>query len=188
MSSQYNPSANVLTNKNTLRAKMREARQQLCPYDREAQSLLIIDRLVNLLEDLSPRKVGLYLATPLEVNLDSLIEQLHVQQIEVYLPHLEDQLTPFHQFLSWESLESGPLDLRHPPAESPSIAAASLDVIIVPGLAFDLLHKINKSPELLDKIPNGTTIDFIEKDFPKKEKDAVIKKRKYIRIKNEFEI
>ena len=33
------------------------------------------------------------------------------------------------------------------------------------GLAFDLLHKINKSPELLDKIPNGTTIDFIEKGF-----------------------
>ena len=57
------------------------------------------------------------------------------------------------------------------------------------GLAFDLLHKINKNSEILNKIPNGTIIEFIEKDFLKKEKeDAVPKKRKYIRIKNEFEI
>ncbi|MEO6906695.1 MAG: 5-formyltetrahydrofolate cyclo-ligase [Abditibacteriaceae bacterium] len=137
MSSQYNSSADLPITKSILRAKMRVVRQQLCPYDREAQSLLIVDRLANLLDKLSPRKIGLYLATPLEVNLDSLIERLHRQQIEIYLPHLEDQETPFHQFLSWESLESGSLDLRHPPAESPSLAAALLDVIIVPGLAFD---------------------------------------------------
>lgn len=57
------------------------------------------------------------------------------------------------------------------------------------GLAFDLLHKINRDPELLNKIPNGTTIEFIEKDFLKKEKeDAFTKKRKYIMVKNEFEI
>ena len=57
------------------------------------------------------------------------------------------------------------------------------------GLAFDLLHKINRDAALLNKIPNGTTIEFIEKDFLKKEKkDTVTKKRKYIMVKNEFEI
>lgn len=137
MSSQYNLSENPSITKSELRANMRALRRQLCPYDREAQSLLIVDRVVNMLESISPRKVGLYLATPHEVNLDSLIERLHAQNVEVYLPHLEDQRTPFHQFLSWESLETGPLDLRHPPAESPALEAASLDVIILPGLAFD---------------------------------------------------
>jgi 5-formyltetrahydrofolate cyclo-ligase len=137
MSSQYNLSGNPPITKSELRAKMRALRQQLCPHDREAQSLLIAERAAHLLATLSPRKAGLYLATRYEVNLDSLIEQLHVQGVEVYLPHLEDQRTPFHQFISWESLESGPLDLRHPPAESASLAAVSLDVIILPGLAFD---------------------------------------------------
>jgi len=137
MPSQYNLSSNPPLTKSELRVKMRRLRQQLCPYDREAQSLLIAGHLIDLLGKLSPGKVGLYLATSYEVNLDSLIEQLHAQHVEVYLPHLEDQQTPFHQFFSWESLESGPLDLRHPPAGSPSLEAASLDVIILPGLAFD---------------------------------------------------
>lgn len=57
------------------------------------------------------------------------------------------------------------------------------------GLAFDLLRKINKNLELADKIPNGATIEFIEKDFPKKEKEGIVPgKRKYNKIKNEFEI
>jgi 5-formyltetrahydrofolate cyclo-ligase len=137
MSSQYNLSDNPPSAKAALRAKMREIRSQLCPHDREAQSLLIVERLQKLLEQLSPKKVGLYLATPFEVNLDALIEWLHAQRAEVFLPHLDDQQTPFHQFISWESLESGPLDLRHPPIDSAAVAAASLDVIIVPGLAFD---------------------------------------------------
>ena len=137
MSSQSSIPAGSSISKNALRAKAREVRQQLCPYDREAQSLLIVDQLTHLLKSAPPRKAGLYLATPHEVNLDSLIDRLHAQQIEVYLPHLEDRLTPFHQFISWENLESGPLDLRHPPADSPSLAAALLDVIILPGLAFD---------------------------------------------------
>jgi 5-formyltetrahydrofolate cyclo-ligase len=137
MSSQYNSPSNPPISKSALRAKMRQLRQQLCPYDREAQSLLIADHLIDFLGQLSPGKVGLYLATNYEVNLDSLIDQLHTQRVEVYLPHLEDQRTPFHQFLSWEILESGPLDLRHPPIDSTALAAASLDVIIVPGLAFD---------------------------------------------------
>lgn len=56
-------------------------------------------------------------------------------------------------------------------------------------MAFDFLHKINENPELLDEIPNGTTIEFVEKDFPTKGKDNLDnEKRKYIRIKNEFEI
>jgi 5-formyltetrahydrofolate cyclo-ligase len=137
MSSQYNPSDNSPSTKAALRAKMRKIRSQLCPHDREAQSLLIVERLQKLLEQLSPKKIGLYLATPFEVNLDALIEWIDARSVEVFLPHLEDQQAPFHQFISWESLESGPLDLRHPPMDSTALTAASLDVIIVPGLAFD---------------------------------------------------
>ncbi len=58
------------------------------------------------------------------------------------------------------------------------------------GLSFDLLKEINKNPALLNKIPKGAIVEFVEKDFPKKEKNAGLqkKKRKYIRVKNEFEV
>ncbi|MBX9785392.1 MAG: hypothetical protein K2X48_19065 [Chitinophagaceae bacterium] len=56
------------------------------------------------------------------------------------------------------------------------------------GLAFDLLKEINNKPELLNDIPKASAIEFIEKDFPKKERGAKNKRnRKYIRVKNEFE-
>lgn len=57
------------------------------------------------------------------------------------------------------------------------------------GLSFDLLKEVLTNPALLNKIPNGAIIEFGEKDFPKKETAGLKKrKRKYIRIKNEFEV
>ena len=51
------------------------------------------------------------------------------------------------------------------------------------GLSFDLPKAVLKKPTLPDKIPNGTVVEFVEKDFPKKEA-TILKKRKYIRVKN----
>lgn len=59
------------------------------------------------------------------------------------------------------------------------------------GLSFDFIRQAIKNPSLLDKIPNGSTLEFVEKDFTKKEKNGPIKKkdkRKYLRVKSELEI
>ena len=57
------------------------------------------------------------------------------------------------------------------------------------GLSFDFLKEINNTPAILNKIPKGATIEFVEKDFPKKEsKTSAKRKRKYVRVKNEFEV
>lgn len=57
------------------------------------------------------------------------------------------------------------------------------------GLSFDLLKAIHKTPALLTKIPRASVIEFVEKDFSKKETIAPLRrKRKYIRVKNEFEV
>jgi hypothetical protein len=57
------------------------------------------------------------------------------------------------------------------------------------GLSFDLLKKINNDLSIIKKIPKGSVIEFVEKDFPKKEKQTSGKKRrKYISVKNEFEV
>lgn len=38
------------------------------------------------------------------------------------------------------------------------------------GLSFDLMRKVADNISLIDNIPNGASIDFIEKDFIKKHK------------------
>lgn len=59
------------------------------------------------------------------------------------------------------------------------------------GLTFDFLRQVAKKPSLLDKIPDGSILEFVEKDFSKIEKAETSKtkgKRKYIRVKTQLEL
>lgn len=44
------------------------------------------------------------------------------------------------------------------------------------GLSFDFIRQVVKEPGLLDKVPDGSSLEFIEKDFVKKER--VIKEKR----------
>jgi hypothetical protein len=55
------------------------------------------------------------------------------------------------------------------------------------GLTFDLIRKIIKNPDLADKIPDNSVIEFVEKDFEVKKK-SYAKNSKLINVKNEIEI
>ena len=50
------------------------------------------------------------------------------------------------------------------------------------GLSFDLLKQINSSPALLNKIPKGSFIEFVEKDFVKKKAKSPLLKRENISV------
>lgn len=52
------------------------------------------------------------------------------------------------------------------------------------GLTFDFIHQVVGHPEILDSIPNGAELDFIDKDLPVKVKVSP-KRRKIIRYKVE---
>ena len=54
--------------------------------------------------------------------------------------------------------------------------------------AFDFAEKVINEPEVLDKISTGSTIDFLESGMEKREKKTESKKRKYVRVKHQFEI
>jgi hypothetical protein len=55
------------------------------------------------------------------------------------------------------------------------------------GLSFDFLKQVIKNPDLLDSVKNGTTIDFIEKDFKKVKYGSRSKRTKYFKVKSYFE-
>lgn len=55
------------------------------------------------------------------------------------------------------------------------------------GLTFDLIRKIIENPDLADKIPDNSMIEFVEKDFEVKRK-SYAKNSKFFKVKNEIEI
>ena len=59
------------------------------------------------------------------------------------------------------------------------------------GLTFDFLRQVIKNPDMLNEIPDGSTLEFVEKDFSKIEKPTLSsssKKRKYLKVKSELEL
>ena len=54
-------------------------------------------------------------------------------------------------------------------------------------LTFDFLRQIIKNPEILNDIPDGSTIDFIQKDILIVERKKDQKPNKLFKVKYQFE-
>jgi len=59
---------------------------------------------------------------------------------KVFLPrvHLRNRELSFHQIFSLSDVVPGPFSLKEPPLENPSIPPEKLELILVPGVAFDV--------------------------------------------------
>ena len=56
------------------------------------------------------------------------------------------------------------------------------------GLTFDFVKQIIKNPELIDKIKDNSTIEFLQKDYPEREHTKQIIADKFIKVKRNFEL
>ncbi len=57
------------------------------------------------------------------------------------------------------------------------------------AIGLDFVENIIQNPDLLDEIPNGITISFLDKATPKTEtKEEQRIKRKYVNVKRKFEL
>ena len=54
-------------------------------------------------------------------------------------------------------------------------------------LSFDFLRQIIKNPKILESIKDDSYIEFIEKDFSKKEIKSKKENKKYFKVKPVFE-
>ena len=55
------------------------------------------------------------------------------------------------------------------------------------GLTFDFLRQIVDKPEIIDKIPDGSILEFVEKDFSTIERVKGKSKRKYLKVVSQIE-
>lgn len=79
-----------------------------------------------------------YAAMPEEFDPKPLLDALRTRGAVICLPRIEDGASlTLHACEVETSLESGPYGLRQPKADAPRMNPDSLDLIIVPGVAFD---------------------------------------------------
>lgn len=58
------------------------------------------------------------------------------------------------------------------------------------SLTFDFLRQVVSDPSILDEIPNGSQIEFIDKDFPQNFNKRVLKNKKvkFLKVTSHFEV
>ncbi len=56
------------------------------------------------------------------------------------------------------------------------------------GLSFDFIRQIVNNPKIMDKIDNNSTIEFLQKDYPEREKTKRIIADQFIKVKRNFEM
>jgi 5-formyltetrahydrofolate cyclo-ligase len=122
--------------KRRIRRQVLAARDALPPEDRAAMGGRITDRFLGLPEVEEATTAMLFWSFGSEVPTMRLIEQLHERGVAVALPRIEGADLVAVGFAPGDPTEPTSFGAREP-AAGLSIARGRLDVVAVPGVAFD---------------------------------------------------
>jgi len=124
--------------KRALRCLIREARCSLDAHACLAHAETAAENLLSLSEVHAARLVMAYAATAEELDPAAAIEALHGAGKAIGMPRIEGPgALGVHLVTRGDELEPGPLGIRQPRPEAPRLSLESIDVVIVPGVAFD---------------------------------------------------
>ncbi len=131
----------VRERKASLRAEYLQKRRALVPDDVRLKSALITARLLSLPEFQRLGSVHIYLAKTSDNEIDTtgLVQHCLKKHIAVFVPLITSNGKMRHSRLhSLENLRSGPFGILQPePGELLTDKTLQVDLIIVPGIAFD---------------------------------------------------
>jgi 5-formyltetrahydrofolate cyclo-ligase len=128
-----------MPDKALLRKKVSKRRRNLSERSRQAKSARIFRKIARLACFRSARHVACYYGIAPEVETRSFLEKL-IRIKKVYLPQIGPQKKTMvlRRIRSLEEdLQRGAYDIMEPHATCPIRAADRIDLIIVPGVAFD---------------------------------------------------
>jgi len=128
----------VAERKRELRTRLLAVRLRLPPQEREEAALQAAEHLQGLAEFGSARTVALYSPLGSEIDPGSISARAAATGKRVLYP----RVVPNERRLVFaacppEDLVAGPLGTREPPPQAPTVPLASIDLVVVPGLAFD---------------------------------------------------
>jgi 5-formyltetrahydrofolate cyclo-ligase len=123
--------------KAAFRAEMSARRDALAPEVRDVATQAIEARLVALPALESARVVHCFVGIGSEVATEALIRSLLKRGRRVVAPRVKRRVLEHVALTSIESLVENRMGLREPHPEAELIDLAEVDVMLVPGLAFD---------------------------------------------------
>ena len=139
--------------KEALRREIRLRKQQYTPSQLEELSEPIIARLRPLLAD--ARVILAYYSLPDEVNTHQLIDDLVAEGKTVLLPKVLDATTmELRLYTGPHDLAPGPFGILEPTGSSFHLStfSPSIDVALIPGVAFDALgHRLGRGRAYYDR-------------------------------------
>jgi 5-formyltetrahydrofolate cyclo-ligase len=131
--------------KDALRARIRAARRERTPEERDRAAGAIAQHGGHLLRSLAdgpagdmPLLVAAHLSQPTEPGTDQLIGLAHADHHAMWVPRVEGEDLAWVAYRLGTPLHHGPFGIREP--EGPAVRPADLvgmDVMFVPGLAVD---------------------------------------------------
>jgi 5-formyltetrahydrofolate cyclo-ligase len=129
----------LIDEKRALRKVMRARREALDPAERLQASRAVGERLLSLPELSVALAVTGYASTRGEIDPSRALAAVAAGGAVVAYPRVSSERPRlrFHPVLDETALAVGTFGIFEPPAGSPEIALERLDVVLLPGLAFD---------------------------------------------------
>ena len=136
--------------KDDLRRQIQQIKRQFTPQQLEELSLPVISRLRPLLAE--PQTIMAYCSLPDEVNTHDLIDDLVAEGKTVLLPKVTGPDTmELRRYTGRADLKEGSFHILEPVGE-PFTDFAAIDLILVPGLAFDAAgHRLGRGRGYYDR-------------------------------------
>ncbi len=136
--------------KNDLRLLVRQRKRQFTQEQLSGLSLPIVDRLKKIIRD--AQTIVAYYSLDDEVDTHNLIDELLSVGKTVYLPKVVDDYNMILcKYSGEDSLQKGAFGIMEPVCNH-STTKPSIDVILVPGMAFDAQgHRLGRGKGYYDR-------------------------------------
>jgi 5-formyltetrahydrofolate cyclo-ligase len=124
--------------KQALRASIAARRETVSVAEREQVAQAVTQHLLGVPELARAGVAALYAALPDEVPLEGLADALLAEGRVLALPRIEGDRIRFVRLESWRTTTRGRFGIAEPPAAASELALGRGDVVLLPGVAFDL--------------------------------------------------
>lgn len=147
-------------NKEELRKEYKIIRDKI--EDRDNKSKTILKNILSTKEYQRSKTIALYSSISSEVKTEELI-RVSLKEKRVVLPRInEDNTMNFYEIKSLEDLKTGKFNIKEPIKESKVVKKEDIDLIIIPGICFDLnKNRIGYGKGYYDRYLSNTKIKKI---------------------------